>query len=141
MRSSYERLRWAHKQIGYELGYTKKLEQLEHAVLINAKITEAIAKLGRNDYREPLRGSYLSSGDTYGDVGRVGESLKHFVRDWSEEGKQERTTIFDPILDLLKEVDAELRPTKRVLVPGSGLGRLAWEISQLGVDRLFNNSE
>jgi len=66
------------------------------------------------------------------DLMRVRESLKHFIRDWSSDGIREREKIFGPILDVLRKVDADERQTKRVLVPGSGLGRLAWEISELG---------
>jgi carnosine N-methyltransferase len=64
---------------------------------------------------------------------RVRESLKHFIRDWSSDGIREREKIFTPILDVLRSVDVDDRATKRVLVPGSGLGRLAWEISELGM--------
>ena len=67
-----------------------------------------------------------------GDVVRVRESLKHFVRDWSVEGRKERDKIFGPILAVLREVQHGERARMRVLVPGAGLGRLAWEVSELG---------
>jgi carnosine N-methyltransferase len=63
--------------------------------------------------------------------------LKHFVRDWSEEGKSERDALFPPILDALKREfpdrsrNAGHEPID-VLVPGSGLARLAYEIASLG---------
>ena len=66
------------------------------------------------------------------DLGRVQESLKHYVRDWSEEGAKERGRIFEPILRVLRDVPVDDRRKLKVLVPGSGLGRLAWEISELG---------
>jgi hypothetical protein len=67
-----------------------------------------------------------------GTLGRTREALRHFVRDWSAEGAPERATIFTPILEALADVPIEERAGRRVLVPGSGLGRLAWEISELG---------
>jgi len=68
----------------------------------------------------------------------VRETLKHFVRDWSEEGKEEREKIFQPIFDVLKEVGEDQRGSMKVLIPGCGLGRLAWEVSQLGYDTTAN---
>ncbi|KAH9922588.1 N2227-domain-containing protein [Amylocystis lapponica] len=130
MQASYNRLGRAHKRIGYELGYTKKLERLRAAVQANARVTADIAGLARDEFRGP--------GDVRGDLGRVRESLKHFVRDWSDEGVSERSRIFGPILEVLKGVDAMGRGSMRVLVPGAGLGRLAWEISQLGFDTTAN---
>lgn len=57
------------------------------------------------------------------------------MRDWSEEGKTERDALFPPILEALK---GEFPSTndKRVLVPGCGLGRLAYEISTQGKSAL-----
>ena len=46
--------------------------------------------------------------------------------------QEERKAIFTPILDCLSDVPRAQRAGMRVLVPGCGLGRLAWEISELG---------
>ncbi|KAI5358907.1 putative carnosine N-methyltransferase, S-adenosyl-L-methionine-dependent methyltransferase [Septoria linicola] len=64
----------------------------------------------------------------------VSQSLKHMVRDWSPEGHPEREATFPFILNALS---THLPPppdnTKySILVPGSGLGALAHEISLLG---------
>ncbi|PCH36600.1 N2227-domain-containing protein [Wolfiporia cocos MD-104 SS10] len=136
MRSSYARLGRAHKRIGYELGYPRKLDRLQDAIRTNAKVTQGIVELARHDFPDHLRD--LDCSGTRGDLGRVRESLKHFVRDWSEEGREERGRIFSPILDMLKEVPQAKRDSLRVLVPGSGLGRLAWEISLLGFNVTAN---
>ncbi|KAL7277724.1 hypothetical protein ACG7TL_008660 [Trametes sanguinea] len=132
MRASYKRLPWAHKRIGYDLGYTKKLARLEESIHTNASVTEAIASLAREQFPEHFLNPSLLSADVSGDLSRVRESLKHFVRDWSEEGREERQRIFGSILEVLKAVAPADRERMRVLVPGSGLGRLAWEVSQLG---------
>lgn len=99
---------------------------------VNSKITTAIAGLAKIEFSVEL---HRDSGGRATDVGlgRVRESLKHFVRDWSHEGKEEREKIFAPILSLLSDVDTDERSERTVLVPGAGLGRLAWEISELGV--------
>ncbi|KAI0669596.1 N2227-domain-containing protein [Trametes maxima] len=132
MRASYQRMSWAHRRIGYDLGYTNKLNRLEDSIRTNAVVTDAIAALAREEFPEEFAQSSLLQHDIPGDLSRVRESVKHFVRDWSSEGRDERVRILGPILDVLKEVDLQDRQRMRVLVPGCGLGRLAWEISELG---------
>lgn len=125
MRSSYVKLSRAHKRICYDLGYPAKLRTLEELTSLNAHVTTGIAHLAQNEHPGLAEASS-------GDIGRVRETLKHFVRDWSAEGAHERETILRPVLDALRLVPPERRAGTRVLVPGAGLGRLAWEISQLG---------
>lgn len=60
----------------------------------------------------------------------VSQTLKHVVRDWAVAGEQERV----PAFTCIKETIEHAFPTRKdikVLVPGSGLGRLGHEISQL----------
>lgn len=128
MRRSYGKIGRAHKRMGYDLGYTKKLNRLSEVIAVNAEVTTSIARFARTELDSPMP-SYALDG---GDLGRVREALKHFVRDWSEEGLEERSRIFGPILGILQLVDCDQRQDKKVLVPGCGLGRLAWEISQFG---------
>ncbi|KAJ7593233.1 N2227-like protein-domain-containing protein [Mycena floridula] len=130
MRASYGSIGRVHKRIGYSIGYPAKLDNLEAITLLNAKITTGIASLATQD----LKLEDYPTGRA--DLGRVRESLKHFVRDWSEAGATERATIFNPILDILR---LDLDPkNKTVLIPGSGLGRLAWEVAELGFDTTAN---
>ena len=130
MRRSYVKLSRAHKRIGYDLGYPAKLNRLETLTADNAHVTLGIAHLAQTEFP----GLADAEG---GDLGRVRETLKHFVRDWSSEGAHERNAIIEPILDALRLVPPERRADMRVLVPGAGLGRLAWEISQLGKTRIL----
>lgn len=134
MRKSYGRMSWAHRRIGYDLGYTKKLARLEESIEVNALVANAIARLAKDEFPEEVNDAHSSvlRPPIAGDLGRVRESLKHFVRDWSDEGRKERDKIFGPILAVLKEVQHGERARMRVLVPGAGLGRLAWEVSELG---------
>ncbi|MCO5590178.1 hypothetical protein L7F22_044147 [Adiantum nelumboides] len=70
------------------------------------------------------------------DVDKVRSTLKQFVRDWSEEGVSEREAAYDPILEALEKrfahVPSAQRGQIRILVPGAGLGRLAFEIAWQG---------
>lgn len=117
MRQSYNKLDAQSKRLGKGIGYPDKLDRLAAAEEANAKIARGIADLAIQRYN-------LSTVQT-GTVFRVREAMQHFVRDWSEEGAEERKKMFTPILE-------QLGGGRSVLVPGAGLGRLAWEISQLG---------
>lgn len=131
MRVSYGTLGRAGKNVGYKIGYPNKLDRLRHATSLNATITDTVVELALQEF--PTLNDEGPENPGSADLGRVREALKHFVRDWSEEGALERERIFAPILDVLQLVPSEERETTRVLVPGCGLGRLAWEISQLGM--------
>ena len=61
--------------------------------------------------------------------------LRNIVRDWAEEGAEERRQTYDPILRELRRKFPDRLTAGRppsCLVPGAGLGRLALEISSLG---------
>ncbi|KAJ2342530.1 hypothetical protein GGF43_005907 [Coemansia sp. RSA 2618] len=63
---------------------------------------------------------------------KVFSTLKQFVRDWSEEGRSEREQTYGPLMRALEAEFADVAPEARgaiqVLVPGAGLGRLAFDI-------------
>ncbi|KAJ2824961.1 hypothetical protein IWW50_003079 [Coemansia erecta] len=63
---------------------------------------------------------------------KVFSTLKQFVRDWSEEGRSEREQTYGPLMQALEAEFADVAPEARgaiqVLVPGAGLGRLAFDI-------------
>lgn len=128
MRSKYAKIGRSHKRIGYDLGYPKKLTRLAELTEKNAKITRLIARSAAPKC-DVSPGLYSASPE---ELSKVREILRHLVRDWSEEGKMERAVTFAPILDKLRLVDQTHRNSQRILLPGSGLGRLAWEISKLG---------
>jgi len=129
MERSYGTIERAHKHLGFKIGYPRKLGCLREAVEMNTTITEAVVKLASREFSLE-DGSFCDTNQV--DLGRVRESLKHFVRDWSQEGAREREKIFQPIIRALERVPVVERARMKILVPGSGLGRLAWEISQLG---------
>ncbi|KAH8112811.1 N2227-domain-containing protein [Phellopilus nigrolimitatus] len=70
------------------------------------------------------------------DMDKLRSTLKQFVRDWSEEGKVERDACYQPMKDALLNHFAAVpegeRSKLRVLVPGAGLGRLAYDVARLG---------
>ena len=68
------------------------------------------------------------------DMGKVRSTLRQFAREWSAEGAAERRESFDPLLSELEArlPLAEQAKPPRVLVPGAGLGRLAYEVARRG---------
>ncbi|XP_015522769.1 carnosine N-methyltransferase [Neodiprion pinetum] len=69
------------------------------------------------------------------DQEKVQATIKQLVRDWSEEGAQERLSCYQPIIDeILQQFPPDFCvPSEvQVLVPGAGLGRLAYEIARRG---------
>ncbi|KAI0342396.1 N2227-domain-containing protein [Trametopsis cervina] len=73
---------------------------------------------------------------TDADMEKLRSTIKQFVRDWSEEGKAERDACYAPMINGLvqhfQDVPEEERSNLRVLVPGAGLCRLAWDVANLG---------
>ena len=63
----------------------------------------------------------------------VSQALLLFVRDWAVEGENERRRGFECIRDHLTEQlkDFDHDRTVEILIPGSGLGRLAHEIADM----------
>jgi carnosine N-methyltransferase len=130
MERSYRSIGRSHKHLGFRIGYPTKLQRFGESITQNAVTTAAIATMAADEFG--LEDNPRMVDVNQADLARVREVLKHFVRDWSEEGVGEREKIFRPILRVLEQVPLSKRGEARVLVPGSGLGRLAWEISQLG---------
>ena len=57
------------------------------------------------------------------------------MRDWSDEGEEERRQSYEPVIEELERlcpVNPDPKGTQKVLVPGAGLGRLTLEIVSRG---------
>ncbi|KLO09700.1 N2227-domain-containing protein [Schizopora paradoxa] len=132
MQKSFTKLGRYYKRVASDVGYPVKLQRLSKANEANSKVAERIAHLAISQHNlnitfTPASGNELS---------KVREAFKHYVRDWSTEGAKERKVIFGPILAALSEILQESGLSSAneldVLVPGSGLGRLAWETHEMG---------
>ncbi|KAI9351427.1 N2227-domain-containing protein [Obelidium mucronatum] len=70
------------------------------------------------------------------DMDKVRSTLRQFVRDWSGEGAKERWDTYEPIMEALERIFAHVPLEERgaisILVPGAGLGRLAFDIVRKG---------
>jgi carnosine N-methyltransferase len=151
------------------VGYKQKLQEVDNAILKNAKFLNQIVAnpeiFGHNvssqDEEYEVNGgdsnlpTHSHNMDTRApeaivlpgtprrhyrptdfDMDKLRSTIKQFVRDWSEEGKEERDTCYGPMKDALLEhysdIPFEERRNLRVLVPGAGLGRLAYDVATLG---------
>ncbi|OMH82780.1 UPF0586 protein [Zancudomyces culisetae] len=76
---------------------------------------------------------------------KLSSALKILVRDWSEEGSEERAATYGIILGVLKDIFCDVPKEKLnsidILVPGAGLGRLAFEIANLGFNCEGNEND
>ncbi|TPX30437.1 carnosine N-methyltransferase [Synchytrium microbalum] len=70
------------------------------------------------------------------DMDKVRSTIRQFVRDWSDEGKAERDAVYTPMIQALckafEHVPVSQRGAVSVLVPGAGLGRLAFDVAKEG---------
>ncbi|KAI8337102.1 N2227-like protein-domain-containing protein [Chlamydoabsidia padenii] len=93
----------------------------------NNDMTALLAEARKKGEQPPVKPS---------DMDKVRSTLKQCFRDWSKEGKPERDAIYVPIIEELESIYSSLsiaeRGDVRVLVPGAGLGRLAYDIATHG---------
>lgn len=71
-------------------------------------------------------------GEVVKKIEKVRSMLSHLYRDWSSEGARERAECYDPILGDLDRLYPSTKGDVKVLVPGAGLGRLAYDIAAKG---------
>ena len=144
---SFSRIERDYKEIGEKytkrlpFNYTERIAQLKQATYQNYLFLFKLA--------EPYKGLFKickdSSGESYierlpdapNNIVRLRSSLYLFVRDWSIEGIEERDTAYKPILEELKiffsnKTKNDYEKGINILVPGAGLGRLAYEIAKMG---------
>ncbi|KAG0306044.1 hypothetical protein BGZ98_003066 [Dissophora globulifera] len=126
--------------------YLERMEKVDAAIEDNYEIIKMICedqqifvnddrpmvKLGLNEKAKNAAALRIRQQD----MEKVQGTIKQFVRDWSEGGKPEREAIYQPLLQELKSRFSSITPENRgpinVLVPGSGLGRLAFDIAHEG---------
>ncbi|KAJ5339963.1 hypothetical protein N7452_006691 [Penicillium brevicompactum] len=126
------------------VNYPHKLESVEKLLKVNVNLARSIADHGLRFYNitQLELDEFINEAEAQGkpiDKTSVTQGMKHFVRDWSTEGKDERTQSFQTILDSLNRQPRTTHDPLRVLLPGAGLGRLAHEIHSLGGYQVTTN--
>ncbi|BGO99784.1 hypothetical protein NBRC10513v2_004011 [Rhodotorula toruloides] len=114
--------------------YNSLLREVDEKLQVNAELVQRMIEA--NPFPPPEDAALDAPAPTDADHERLRSTLRQCVRDWSETGRNERDTAYQPILDSLASCFSHLSPSEKaeikVLVPGAGLGRLAWEIVRAG---------
>ncbi|QQK46513.1 N2227-like protein [Penicillium digitatum] len=117
--------------------YTRKLNTMEHLLDTNNELARSIVDYGLSFYNisQSELDEFIKESEAQqrsADKTSVSQGMKHFVRDWADEGNEERQQSFGCILKSLAQMPRTKDRPLRVLLPGSGLGRLAHEADKLG---------
>lgn len=121
------------------MDYKGKLDEIEECIYENAMLCKSMVVYALEYYgieRKELDGHIAEAkkNNRQADKTSVSQALKHFVRDWSDEGTKEREDAFPCILGILNKLkkDGKGRESLKVLLPGAGLGRLGHEVIDMG---------
>lgn len=121
------------------VNYKKKLDDVEELIYENLMVCKSIVSNAMQFYgiSQHELSAHISEAEKSGraaDRISVSQTLKHFVRDWSDEGSKERNDAFPCILATLGNVktDTTVGGHLKILLPGSGLGRLGHDVAKLG---------
>ncbi|RBA20962.1 hypothetical protein FPRO05_08409 [Fusarium proliferatum] len=123
----------------HQVNYSKKFTRIDALLRKNQELCDAIVQNAMKFYgidEEELQ-RHISAAQSSGrlaDKISVSQALKHYVRDWTEEGESERKETFACLVKTVQglfPMRDEENPVK-ILVPGSGLGRLGHDIARLG---------
>ncbi|KAJ2777177.1 hypothetical protein H4R18_005281 [Coemansia javaensis] len=133
-----------HRAVVSSLGIIDKIKDAERLVRENYRFLQGIvhasavgavpSPIDSPEQFKAWSGEFLDGrdGPRSGHMEKVLSTLKQLVRDWSEEGRAERDQTYGPIIGSLEREFAGVAPEDRgairVLVPGAGLGRLAFDI-------------
>ncbi|CED82912.1 Putative trehalase [Phaffia rhodozyma] len=90
----------------------------------------------KKEKKEAEKKELLSRKSSESDMDKMRSTIKQFVRDWSVEGRPERDAAYKPIMDVIESqfghIPKEERADVKILTPGAGLARLAYDIALQG---------
>ncbi|SPJ08521.1 N2227-like protein, putative [Plasmodium sp. DRC-Itaito] len=114
----------------------KRLHVDEHMANDNICASENNTKYEHTPPGMRISHAYTPTLDDYNliqNMSKVRSTLRQFVRDWSMEGQEERDKAYIPLLKSLdKYLPIHDNYIPKILCPGSGLGRLPYEIAKKG---------
>uniref|UniRef100_A0A0N5AA70 carnosine N-methyltransferase n=1 Tax=Syphacia muris TaxID=451379 RepID=A0A0N5AA70_9BILA len=128
------------QQILLSPGFPESIKRMKYCVEENYKIIQMIISYGVSIFgddcsmREAVKRAQTTWSVSEHYMSKVKSTLKQIVRDWSTEGASERNACYSRVKETLCShfTDKEKRYEVNVLVPGAGLGRLAWDFVQEG---------
>jgi len=111
--------------------YSKRQKDFKDAVIRNQFCLDCILRHAGQPHSQQQPSSTVFVTDEQ--ISKVSSVLKSLTRDWSPYGERERAAAYDPIKKSIQKylpVDQERPP--RIVVPGSGVGRLAFDLAAMG---------
>eukprot|EP00752_Nemacystus_decipiens_P003400 g3146.t1 len=120
--------------------HERKLRGMQEGIARNQAFLDAVVDFQDSCSPFPLResderGPGEPSRTNAAQVSKINTTLRQCMRDWSDEGEGERRKSYGAViaeLERLCPVDPERKCARKVLVPGAGEGRLAYEIVSRG---------
>jgi len=109
--------------------YSTRINKIKEGILNNEKFLLDIVNKYKNNYTKNI--SKFNPGKRIIEINKLRSTLKLFIRDWTIEGKKERDITYIPVMEEIKKYLTDFK-NKKILVPGAGLCRLAFEIAKLG---------
>ncbi|KAK9464753.1 N2227-like protein-domain-containing protein [Lipomyces arxii] len=109
--------------------YTEHLDQIDKAIDSNASFLRLVAQYGANEFEAP-QDMREWEGATAFQVDQTRSTIKQIYRDWSSEAASERDICYGRVIRALNNIyDPGNRASTKVLIPGAGLGRLAYDVA------------
>ncbi|KAF3994077.1 hypothetical protein FT663_00097 [Candidozyma haemuli var. vulneris] len=131
----FKLLSWRQQKMCEEIGYLQKLKSIDGHIEKNQHVMDDVIGCVKQEYGLTFRDFALLDAEknlpnTSSTNYRVVEALTHFVRDWTPDGAVEREPLMDFVKAELKKVIPENEAAETcVVIPGSGLGRVAHEVA------------
>ncbi|KAJ6785486.1 hypothetical protein PWT90_01196 [Aphanocladium album] len=140
-RGLYKHVSKKHKTLlDLHIQYSSKFDRVDEHLVLNQLLCDKIVQNALAYYQitpKELKkhGAEIVSSGKRAEKASVSQALKHYVRDWTTSGTNEREETFPALLGTLEQLFPDRKDRDaplRVLLPGSGLNRLAQEVAQLG---------
>lgn len=136
-RSLFGTLTWRQQDLVKKCHYLNKINKIDKLIDENYKLLNDLYKFNLKNYEIDsielkLSNEFFKNSNNYkiNSNFRVIESLCHYTRDWSIKGDIEIKPLINYINSQISKNIKDFNKTT-VIVPGSGLGRIAHEISKL----------
>lgn len=129
-RKLFKMMSWRQQQICIEIGYMDKLNMIDELINKNQKVLNSVIDYSMKTYQVKFSDFDIIKNFVDGSSFKVIESLSHLNRDWDNEFP-ELQPILKYIRKGLEEINSEVEDTD-IIVPGSGLGRISHELSNMG---------
>ncbi|KAI5957154.1 hypothetical protein KGF54_000082 [Candida jiufengensis] len=124
------------------LWYQKHTEYIQECIHINRIFTQKLAMDAAQDWGIPLEHEiWAPASQKQFELTQL--ILLQLTREWSEEGLKERKNSYNLIMNQLNDKFPNFleRSTKKILVPGCGLGRLVFELICQGFNTQGNDND